>query len=139
MNGLHHSMPAELHAEEKFLAELCAAAAVPAKPVFLERNVVTVVVNNVAMAAHHPAVSHQNNVGLALTHHVVNTPAAAASPAPTATKSVATKSSAAPSSEKSFPCDFCAKSFARRDKLARHRNIHTGEGGFIHENLRSIF
>jgi hypothetical protein len=59
MNGLHghpHGLPGgggELHAEEKFLAELCAAAAVPAKPVFLERNVVTVVMNNVAMAAHH--------------------------------------------------------------------------------------
>ncbi len=54
MNGLHgHPHGGELHAEEKFLAELCAAAAVPAKPVFLERNVVTVVMNNVAMAAHH--------------------------------------------------------------------------------------
>jgi len=30
-------------------------------------------------------------------------------------------------SERPYPCEYCSKSFAKRDKLNRHRKIHTGE------------
>jgi len=30
-------------------------------------------------------------------------------------------------SDRPYPCEYCSKSFAKRDKLNRHRKIHTGE------------
>lgn len=94
------------HAEEKYLSVLCA---VPVKPVYPDGRPYIATGNSVTVTG-----GMVNNVVAA---------AAANAAAPAAVLVTAQRS------DRPYNCEYCTKTFAKRDKLNRHRKIHTGTSG----------